>query len=156
MTERAAPGGRAWAWGILTVAVAFSGLTLGFVAFAFSQRVDLVSRDYYRREIEHQRQIERAARAMSLSDRMAWSVRREGTQLVFQFPQSQARETVKGTFHFYRPSDAGLDRELAIALDENGQQRLASDLFEPGRWRVKIDWSLGPEEYYSEISLNVE
>jgi hypothetical protein len=134
----------------------FISAMLGFVAFSFSQRVDLVSRDYYRREIEHQRQIERVRRTGSLPEGIAWELRQEGDRLVLAFPQARVGRAVRGHIHFYRPANASLDRRWPIALDADGLQRLSLVQFESGLWRVKIDWWLGDEEYYSEFVLMVE
>jgi hypothetical protein len=148
--------GRAWAWGIVGACAVFICMMLVFVFFAFSQRVDLVSRDYYRQEIEHQRQIERVERTGGLPQGVAWDLRQVDDQLVCEFPLDRVKEGVTGTLHFYRPSDARLDRKWKIDLDEKGRQRLSLNEFEPGLWRVKIAWNLVDEEYYSEFSLMVE
>ncbi len=148
--------GRGWAWGISGACAVVICMILAFVFFAFSQQVDLVSRDYYRQEIEHQRQIDRVERTGGLPQGVAWDLRQEEGKLVCAFPLDRVEGEVVGTLHFYRPSDASLDRKWKIDLDEQGRQRLSLDQFEPGLWRVKIAWSLGGEEYYSEFSLTVE
>lgn len=148
--------GRGWSWGIVAAYLLFAATTLGFVAFSFSQRVDLVSRDYYQRETDHQQQIDRVERTGMLPDGIAWSMRRQGEQILFQFPQDQVEGKVEGSMHLYRPSNASLDRKLIIKLDANGQQSLAANELEAGLWRVKISWSLGAEEYYSEFAFVME
>jgi len=148
--------GKAWAWGVIAACAVFICMMLAFVFFAFSQQVDLVSRDYYQQEIEHQLQIDRVARAGGLPRDVAWDLRQVDDQLVCEFPLDRVEGEVTGTLHFYRPSDAGLDRKWKIDLDEQGQQRLSLGDFEVGLWRVKIAWNLVDEEYYSEFSLMVE
>ena len=148
--------GKAWAWGVIGACAVFICMILAFVFLAFSQRVDLVSKDYYREEIEHQRQIDRVARTGGLPRDVAWDLRQEEGALVCAFPLDRVEGEVAGTLHFYRPSDAELDRKWKIDLDEEGKQRLPLGEFEAGLWRVKIAWNLGSEEYYSEFSLMVE
>ena len=156
MSESVVQTGRAWAWGIVGACVLFIGVMLGFVAFSFSQRVDLVSRDYYQREIEHQQQIDRVTRTGSLPAGIAWDLAQEGGQAVFAFPLERVEKPVRGSIHLYRPADASLDQKWKIALDGAGRQRVPLASLEPGRWRVKIDWKLGEKEYYSEFALTVE
>ena len=156
MSESALRKGRAWAWGITGLCLLFISTTLGFVAFSFSQRVDLVSPDYYQREIEHQRQIDKAARTATLPEGVGWKLVREGDWIVFSFPREQVKEEVRGVIHLYRPSDARLDREWPIELDPEGRQRLPLAELAAGFWRVKIDWRMGGEEYYSELAIKVE
>ena len=148
--------GRGWPWGILAAYLLFMATTLGIVAFSFSQRVDLVSRDYYQREIDHQRQIDRVERTGALPGGIVWSMGWEGERVFFQFPQDQVEGKVEGIMHLYRPSNASLDRTLVIKLDANGRQSLAADELDSGLWRIKISWSLGAEEYYSEFAFVVE
>jgi nitrogen fixation protein FixH len=50
--------------------------------------------------------------------------------------------------HLYRPSAAGLDRQLALELDAAGVQALDASGLEPGLWRVKVTWSVGGQQYY--------
>lgn len=157
MSESAVQTGRAWAWGIVGACGLFISVMLGFVAFSFfSQGVDLVSRDYYQQEIEHQRQIDRVTRTGNLPEGIAWELTQEGNQAMFSFPQEQVKEPMRGSIHLYRPADASLDQKWEIALDRQGRQRVPLASLAPGRWRVKIDWRLGEEEYYSEFALTVE
>ncbi|MBT4496965.1 MAG: hypothetical protein HOC74_04550 [Gemmatimonadetes bacterium] len=148
--------GRAWAWGIIVACAVFICMMLAFVFFAFSQQVDLVSRDYYQQEIEHQRQIDRVERTGDLPEDVAWDLRQVDDQLVCEFPLDRIEGEVAGTLHFYRPSDARLDRKWKIDLDEQGRQSLQLGEFDVGLWRVKIAWNLGDEEYYSEFTLMIE
>jgi len=156
VSESAARTGRAWAWGIVGACALFIGAMLVFVAFSFSQRVDLVAPDYYQREIEHQQQIDRVTRTGALPEGVTWQLNQEGDQALFAFPREQVEGEVRGSIHLYRPADATLDRKWKIALDEQGRQRIPLASLKPGRWRVKIDWQLGQEEYYSEFALTVE
>ena len=47
---------------------AFASATVGFVAFAMTQEVQLVSRDYYERSLQHDSQMRARANAEMLGD----------------------------------------------------------------------------------------
>jgi len=128
--------GRAWAWGIIVACAVFICMMLAFVFFAFSQQVDLVSRDYYQQEIEHQRQIDRVERTGDLPEDVAWDLRQVDDQLVCEFPLDRIEGEVAGTLHFYRPSDARLDRKWKIDLDEQGHIEI-SNQSAPKKWIAK-------------------
>ena len=148
--------GRAWSWGIAGAYTIFVGLVLGFVSFALTQEVNLVSADYYQREIAHQQHIDSVRRAQALPAGMAWSVQRAGADFDFSFPPRENAGPLRGTIHLYRPDDARLDRQYAIALDAQGKQRVPAADLSPGAWRAKISWQMHGEQYYSELPLSVE
>lgn len=134
----------------------FVVLVLSFVAFALAQEVELVSADYYQREIAHQQHIDSVRRAQALPAGMAWSVVKEGGQFVFAFPADKIEGPLRGIIHLYRPDNMRLDREYAIELDVQGRQGVAASDLATGVWRVKISWQQGVEGYYSELALRVE
>ena len=147
--------GRRWAWGIAATYGVFVVLTLTMVALAFTRDVHLVSEDYYEREIEHQKHIERVARTNALPEELRWTFASEAEGYVFRFPATSPEVKIAGRIHFYRPDDATLDRIVGIALDEEGRQRVAASLIAPGRWRVRIEWQSAGLDYYDEFRLLV-
>ena len=150
----AATGGKSWVRGIVGAYLLFVTMTLSFVFFAFSQRLDLVSPDYYQREIAFQQHIDRVERTRALPSELAWSLSWEGTDLICAFPPDAPDAPPVGTIHLYRPANADLDRQIPIDLDANGRQRLTTALI-PGHWRIKISWKLGTQDYFSETALTV-
>ena len=149
-------GGRGWARGIIAAYGVFALLTLTMVAFAFSRDVHLVSDDYYEREIEHQRHIERVERTNALPEGQQWTFTQDAEAYLFRFPTGFSKARIDGQIHFYRPDDAALDHRVAIALDDDGRQRVAASLLEPGRWRVRIEWQCAGLDYYDEFALTVK
>ena len=57
-----------WGKGIAVVYILFVIGTLSFVTFAFTQKVELVSNDYYAQEIDYQNRIEQTERANALEE----------------------------------------------------------------------------------------
>ncbi|MDA0335824.1 MAG: FixH family protein [bacterium] len=154
-TPAAHGGGRSWAWGVTAAYLIFAGLTLTMVAIAVSQRTDLVSADYYQREIDYQQHIEGRARSQALPAGVAWSFRHEDGDLVLRFPPGHFADAPQGQVHLYRPDNASLDRHYTIALDGFGDQRIPLAELATGRWQVRIEWRAGGEQYYSERDLQV-
>ena len=56
----------------------------------------------------------------------------------------------------YRPSAAGLDRELKLELDATGSQSLDAAALEPGLWKVRIHWTSHQQEYFADKSVVVK
>jgi hypothetical protein len=134
-----------WGVGIAVVYVLFALSTLGFVAFAMSQPVELVSADYYARSLHHDERLEAEARVRGLGTTFASRLAEDGRTAVVSLPPAQAAE---GTITVYRPSNAGLDRTVALAPDARGEQRI--QLPGSGRWVLKIQWTASNQRYYHE------
>lgn len=142
-----------WGVGIAVVYGAFMLVMIGIVVASRFQPVDLVSRDYYDKEIAYQKQIDRMQR--SQNDGMILGIERsadDGT-LTVTFPESIATKLVTGHLKLFRPSSAALDRNFEIAA-------VASQQFDAGKlarglWKIKIDWQVDSLQYYHEQELYV-
>jgi hypothetical protein len=154
-SEHHADAGRWWARGIVVAILFFAVGTLTMVGIALSTNTDLVSSDYYPRQIDYQQQIERLQRTQALPEGVAWSLDLDGEQVVLRFPPGHFADPPSGTIRFYRPDDASQDREVAIHLDGAGRQRIDGSLLSMGRWRVQIEWQAEGHEYYTEAGLHL-
>lgn len=133
-----------WPWAIgLGMATVLAGV-IAFSVRSIRGGVDLVAPDYYAQEIRHQARIEATRRALELGD--AASVTWEAGSLRIAIPPAAG---ATGTVTFYRPSDAGLDRHVAMALDARGEQTTAVALA-PGLWRLQAEWMSSGTTYYAE------
>ena len=139
-----------WPAGLAVFYISFMIITVGVVIFSTYHRVDLVADDYYEQEIRYQKQIERMQRAAALSAPVNWEYDREGEILTVHFPPELAAAKISGRFHFFRPSDARLDRFFPLKLSAGNSQRLHTGPLQPGLWKLKILWEMDSEEYFIE------
>lgn len=124
---------------------------MGYLAVrSFQTRVDLVSEDYYRQELQYQEQIEKVDNASRLARDI--TVEQQPGKLIVQFPNSD-HAPIHGTLHLFRPSDARFDRSSELSLNGAGQHHLTVDHLPRGFYRVKVDWATDTEAYYSEQSV---
>jgi hypothetical protein len=144
--------GHLWARGIFAVYLVFAGTILCGVGFLVTRRLDLVRSDYYQQEIQHQSHIDRLQRTGNLPLDLAWNILQENGQLICHFPIDRIEGIISGTIHLYRPANATLDQQIPIALNADGRQTLATDL-PLGLWKLKIDWLVNNQEYYSEMPV---
>jgi len=144
-----------WPLGItLTLAVFFAG-TVGLVVMACSQHVDLVSPDYYERELKFQRQIDSVERAHRAASQASVAYDAAGKCITVSLPADQAGRGVTGRIELYRPSAAGLDRAVPLAPDRNGVQRLDAAGLAPGLWKVRISWTVQQQDYFLDEKIVV-
>jgi hypothetical protein len=144
-----------WPIGIIAACALFVAGTAGLIVIACSQKVDLVSKDYYEQELRFQGQIDRAERARRVATQA--SVAYEATRqcITIFLPPGQARGNVWGSIELYRPSAAGLDRAVKLEPDAGGIQRLDARGLAPGLWKVRVSWTAEKETYYLEQKVVV-
>lgn len=120
---------------------------LCFIAWAVQQREDLVSADYYEREVRYQSQLDSLNRSQTVAARTVVTFEPAGQTIIVTLPEAQT-PGVTGSIHLYRPSDARLDRELPLALAADGTQRLDARPLAAGLWKVRVKWNANGQDYF--------
>lgn len=141
-------------WGLAVAAVytLFAGSTVGFVVFALSHPVELVSADYYEKSLAHDARQAALARAAALGTSVDVAVDGPGDALVIVLPAAHAT-TATGQVTLYRPSDVHADRVVPLAIDATGRQRVPLAGLARGRWLVRIEWTAAGLAYRCEQPL---
>ena len=118
-----------------------------FVAWAMRQREDLVSGDYYEREVRYQQQLDSMNRSHTLAAQVVVTFDPAQQAIVITLPGDK-RQGATGQVHLYRPSDARLDRDLPLALSADGIQKLDAKRLDNGLWKVRVQWNVNGQEYF--------
>ena len=139
-----------WGTGIALIYGVFASSTIGFVVFAMSQPVDLVSADYYQRALRADRQIEALANTRVLGEAFRVVPDVKGRALTLTLPTTPS--TVSGTVTLYRPSDASADRQVPLR-PVGGAQVVSLDGLQRGRWIAKVEWTADGAPFYYETPL---
>ena len=139
-----------WGTGIAAVYTVFALATTGFVTFAMSQRVDLVSSDYYVQSLRQDQRIAAEQNARSLEPPPSVVLTGSG-QAMLSLPPDQAGAA--GAITWYRPADPKADRTTALALDRDGRQQLPLSGLMAGRWIVQVRWTARGRDYYYEQAV---
>ncbi len=143
-----------WGWGLAIFLSIFLIAILSFVFFTTTQQVNLVEKDYYPKGITYEQQIVKKRNAQSLSSKIGIK-QIEGT-ITVQFPEASFSSTTKGTLHFSHIENYKLDQQFNLALDSNGQQKIATKSFVQGRYILKVDWNNNENSYYQEINTRIK
>jgi hypothetical protein len=142
--------GKSWAVGIIALYTCFALVTLGFVFFAVSQNFDLVSQDYYEQTVDFQSQIERESRTNALSENVTCALTADKQNVEIAIPHAVQ---ASGKITLYRPSEADLDKQFALALDANGKQQIPVSGLLKGKWKMKMLWTAGGQDFYKECEI---
>jgi hypothetical protein len=141
-----------WGVGIAVVIVLFIIGIAANVIFSLSRKSELVSSDYYKKEISYQKQIDKMALTKKLPEKM--KIFTAGDNLVLKFPDIFKGQKVDGEIILYRPSNDMLDKKSKINLNDENLQLIDVKQFAKGLWRVKINWKVNGSEYYNEETIN--
>lgn len=123
---------------------------LAFVGFSTTQQINLVSKDYYPKEVEYQKQIDKLKNTKELLEDV--HITQENGKLQIQFPTNMQNQ-VKGEIIFYRPANYKADLKYTIEIDESGFQELSTKQLLKGMYTIQIDWEHKNIGYYKEEGI---
>ena len=142
-------------WGIkITILyIGFVVLIVTMVAMTMSQKVDLVSKDYYAQELNFQNKIDQSNRANALVEPLNWIV--SNGKIEINFPKEFKNQKITGTINLFRPSDASLDKKIAVSSMQNGKQIISTSTLKAGVYKIQIEWKVGEESFYNEGVIKI-
>jgi hypothetical protein len=137
-----------WGTGIALAYSAFAFMIIAFVVNSFSKQIDLVTPEYYAKELVFQKQIEKEKRSRELTEDVSFMMDKDHLNL--QFPEEMKTQKISGKVQFFCPVDAKKDISFQIETDPNGKQTIALDQVKTGRYKLQISWEANGLEYYKE------
>ncbi|NUN69018.1 MAG: FixH family protein [Bacteroidetes bacterium] len=143
-----------WGGWIVVSFILFAVGTFVMVYISMSTRVDLVTDDYYEKELRYQEHIDLVKGSNALAQSV--SMEMDAGMVRFSFPNLGDRTAYGGSIHFFRPSDKARDITVPVALDSSYGQSLPTAMLTGGLWRAKISWSVGQQQYYAEHPIIIQ
>jgi hypothetical protein len=137
-----------WGHKLIAVFLAFGAMMSYMVYRSTKTNYDLVSPEYYKDEIAYQQVIDGSARANQLSGKPV--IQQAGAVITIHFPGEMKNSGLKGSALFYCSSDARRDKKILLQTGPDAIQEIDSRQFVPGYYTVKLNWTTGNGNYYSE------
>lgn len=137
-------------WGvkiILSFVIFATGIII-MVIISMSHTTDLVSENYYEKEIKYQDQIDLIKNSEQLNKNINLSY--SDNKLIFRTEHPQK---LQGEIHFYRTSNAARDFIIPYDADNAGEQTIPASKLEKGLWKVKLNLNDGKDKFYVEKSI---
>ncbi|RZS99688.1 FixH family protein [Aquimarina brevivitae] len=144
-----------WGTGIVIAFVCFISFILFFVVRMNTEDKyshDLVTDDYYKKELAFQDEINALKNANSLSTNV--TLIEEKGALRILFPYNNNVDVISGYVDFYRPSDKKLDFKLPIRLSESAMV-IPTKHLAAGRWDITISWQIEDEKFLIKKSIKL-
>lgn len=139
-----------WGYKILIVYLLF---VVGIVFMVFkssNQKIDLVTTDYYAKELKYQEKIDAVKRTKALSVPVKFKVADQ--KISIQFPEEFRALEIKGTALIYYPADEEKDIQKDF-ITKNGSVILDFPIRNNGSHELQINWTADGKAYYFEDKL---
>ncbi|HRN92957.1 MAG TPA: FixH family protein [Ferruginibacter sp.] len=139
-------------WGnrIVVVFVLFVSGIVFMVVKASKHSQELVTTNYYEKELVYQKKIDAMNNLAMLNDSIVLTQTPEA--LVLELPAAMNEKNVEAVVHLYCPFNEASDQHLKASTSE-GTIVIPLNNKAPGSYVVKTDWSDGTNMYYSENKI---
>jgi hypothetical protein len=140
-------------WGIKII-VSFVVFVIGIgtmVGISMTKNIDLVSENYYERELKYQDKIDMINRTNSLSEKL--KIENTSNLIKIIFPGIFSKENISGKINFYRAMDKKKDFSVDISKDGNGLQTIPTDKLDKGNWKVEVMWKVSGKDYFTQSDI---
>jgi len=135
-----------WGTGAFMLFGSFALFMTGLAIFASMQRNELVTENYYEKELEFKEVLKKQDRTNLLSEQLNWEI--ENNQFVINFPK-EVGSNISGNVVFFKPSSEKDDQSIDFKITSNNYKIDISE-YSSGMYKVKINWQANSVEYYNE------
>lgn len=138
-------------WGIFAFGLfgSFALFMIGLAIFASQQTNELVTDDYYEKELEFKEVLKKQERTNELTEQLTWKVK--DNNFIINFPK-EINDEITGTIVFFKPSSEKDDKEISFQTSTNNYKFDISN-YSSGMYKMKIDWDANYTEYYNEDQI---
>ncbi len=140
-----------WGHGILLLLIVFLVGMITLVIISSSQELNLVTEDYYPKEIRYQEHIDKEAANSNLEKGIEFS--QTENDIYIKFPQLDSISKPYGKILLFYPRSYRFDKEYQIDINDSLYQIISKDSIMTGKCIIKIDWSQDSIDYYQEETL---
>ena len=139
-----------WGYKILLVFAVFVAGILFLVYKSSNQKMDLVTTDYYEKELKYQQKIDAMDKVSQLSDTVRYALK--AGQLDIVFPKDFSGKTITGDLLLYCPSDEDRDVKQAFSVLDNLVSVPVQSL-KRMEYQIQLSWQVDGNTYYLEKKL---
>jgi len=139
-----------WGYKILFVYITFIVGILVMVFTSSSQKTDLVTTDYYAKELKYQERIDAVKRTQALSAPVTHEI--VDQQIVLHFPKDFAGKQLSGSVLLYCPSDERKDLQKNF-FTATGSLSVKLPAGYQGAFELQVNWQAAGSTYYFENKL---
>ena len=138
-------------WGKwITVTFILFAIFIGvLVTICVKQDISLVATDYYKQELDFQRQIDRTNNVQQLANKPEILIVNNQVQISFK----DFNAMKQGELKLFRPSNIKSDLVFELKTTTDTVQLFDMQSSERGMYKAKMKWSMNDKEYYLEKTI---
>lgn len=142
-----------WSYKIAILYSGFAGLILTLVIISSNNKEELVSKDYYAKELAYQDHINAVMNEKVLSASLAYQVEEKSIRLIL--PSEMKNASITGHVNFYCPSSSAKDKKVDMKFNEEGIQVIEKSGLQKGIYKMELTWSANGKTFYKEAVINI-
>jgi len=139
-----------WGYKILIVYAAFVAGILFLVFKSSSQKMDLVTTDYYAKELKYQEKIDQTNRVSSLSAPVTYGIK--NNELIILFPKDFSGKKLTGEAILYCPSDEDKDVKQNFTI-QDAPLIVSIPSINKTEYELHLNWQADGLSYYFEKKI---
>ena len=141
-----------WGYKILIVYAVFVFGILFLVFKSSSQKMDLVTEDYYGKELKYQQKIDETNRMAALSAPVKYEIKKD--RLLIIFPKDFLGKTLVGEAVLYCPSDEDKDISQHFTIQDTTVE-VPIHAVNKGLYELHLNWQADGVSYYFEKKISI-
>jgi hypothetical protein len=136
-----------WGWRITILYILFAAGILTLVFLSINQKIDLVDKNYYERELVHQGRLDQQKHYAALEKKCSFQF--ENGTVVIHFP-FMLNEMKDATVKVYCPSNNAFDASYNLTASSDSAFAFSLPTEIPSRYNIEVFWKKDGQEYYFE------
>jgi hypothetical protein len=141
-----------WGWKIAMGYLGFVAMIICLVVASGRQKIDLVSKDYYKDEIAYQQVLDASKNQADLQG--ALTIHANKQEVVIDFPPEFDQKILSGNVQFYCAVNDKWDRKFDIKTT-NARHSISRDGLHPATYTAKVNYRVDDKDFYYEIPINL-
>jgi len=141
-----------WGWRIELIYGGFAAMIICLVVASSHQRIDLVSKDYYKQEIAYQEVIDASKNLSNLAGNI--SVHANANEIIIDFRDDFKNKALAGTVNLYAASNENWDKDYPIAV-KNNRMTIPRARLHNARYTIKVNYVVDGNSYYYQTQIDL-
>jgi hypothetical protein len=136
-----------WGKSIVLSFILFATFIGTLVTVCLRQDISLVSKDYYKEELQYDKQLARLKNVSLLESKPVIKVLENNT---IQISFNGFSDMENGELRLFRPSDSSKDKKYSLTPTSSSTMEFPTMDLAPGMYRAKMQWTMNGKEFFLE------
>jgi hypothetical protein len=142
-----------WGKKIALLYISFVLFMVVLAVMASGEKQELVSDDYYARELRFQEELNIKQQTKALQVQPQWKVAQNS--IAFLFPTDSSGKSITANIVLYKASDRKMDKSFDIKVPADGKYTLPTADLGSGVYKLILNWNENGKQYINEGIVNI-